>query len=82
MRGRHRGLPVAVDRAVVLPSELVTQTHDAKGKPQQTHGQRMSHESRYENILSPVMENGVGTVMEMADQDLSNVETLNENEIE
>lgn len=24
VRGRHRGLPVAVDRAVVLPSELVT----------------------------------------------------------
>ncbi|KAL1746627.1 cation transport protein-domain-containing protein [Schizophyllum fasciatum] len=26
VRGRHRGLPVAVDRAVLLPRELVTQT--------------------------------------------------------
>ena len=25
VRGRHRGLPVAVDRAVLLPRELVTQ---------------------------------------------------------
>jgi Trk-type K+ transport system membrane component len=28
VRGRHRGLPVAVDRAVLLPSELVTQRID------------------------------------------------------
>lgn len=27
VRGRHRGLPVAVDRAVLLPSELVTQSN-------------------------------------------------------
>ncbi|KAF8968787.1 cation transport protein-domain-containing protein [Flammula alnicola] len=32
VRGRHRGLPVAVDRAVLLPSELVT-THEANTNP-------------------------------------------------
>ena len=29
VRGRHRGLPLAVDRAVLLPSELVLQNHNA-----------------------------------------------------
>lgn len=30
IRGRHRGLPVAVDRAVLLPNELVVH-HDHEG---------------------------------------------------
>lgn len=29
VRGRHRGLPLAVDRAVLLPSELVLQKQKA-----------------------------------------------------
>jgi len=28
VRGRHRGLPVAIDRAVMLPNELVTNRGD------------------------------------------------------
>ncbi|KAF8200316.1 potassium transporter [Pholiota molesta] len=38
VRGRHRGLPVAVDRAVLLPSDLVTQNHESDSKPQEKSG--------------------------------------------
>ena len=32
IRGRHRGLPVAIDRAVILPSEFEKIRDPAKGK--------------------------------------------------
>ncbi|KAF8200312.1 hypothetical protein BJ912DRAFT_1038825 [Pholiota molesta] len=35
VRGRHRGLPVAVDRVALLPSDLVTQNHESNNKTQQ-----------------------------------------------
>ena len=78
LRGRHRGLPVAVDRAVVLPSELVTSNYDAKGRPQHVHGPHSSHAEMSEHVLSPVAENPGDTSMERLDQagDLSNAETL------
>jgi hypothetical protein len=28
LRGRHRGLPVAIDRAVMLPAEFKTEKHE------------------------------------------------------
>jgi len=33
VRGRHRGLPVAIDRAIVLPRDMVTQPHT--GRPRE-----------------------------------------------
>ncbi|KAF9007033.1 potassium transporter [Cyathus striatus] len=33
LRGRHRGLPVAVDRAVLLPNELVISREENQNKP-------------------------------------------------
>lgn len=36
VRGRHRGLPVAVDRSILLPEELVLQ-HPTKGQVERTH---------------------------------------------
>jgi hypothetical protein len=32
LRGRHRGLPYALDRAITLPSDLVTSDEGEEGK--------------------------------------------------
>lgn len=37
VRGRHRGLPLAVDRAVLLPSEMVVQTGPKSKVEDNTH---------------------------------------------
>lgn len=49
VRGRHRGLPVAVDRAVLLPRELVTQSGTENAGP----GQSMSEAPKTQSADTP-----------------------------
>ena len=37
LRGRHRGLPVAIDRAVMLPAEFKQDQHDTQEETRSRH---------------------------------------------
>ncbi|ODO07626.1 potassium ion transporter [Cryptococcus wingfieldii CBS 7118] len=51
LRGRHRGLPVAIDRAILLPKEYSRITAPANGlQPVQSH---VSHISRISQQINP-----------------------------
>ncbi|KAJ8591379.1 hypothetical protein M405DRAFT_788957 [Rhizopogon salebrosus TDB-379] len=56
LRGRHRGLPVAIDRAILLPSEF-TQAKDEPAVHTTHDGRRSS--ARNESLCPPPKEDGV-----------------------
>ena len=46
LRGRHRGLPVAIDRAVILPFEFRDNVSEENNEKQEPNG---SHDTAYAN---------------------------------
>ncbi|KAH9855968.1 cation transport protein-domain-containing protein [Lenzites betulinus] len=51
LRGRHRGLPVAIDRAVMLPYEFKHGAQDGYGE--ENEGEYVMDEQAYDNTRSP-----------------------------
>ena len=49
LRGRHRGLPVAIDRAVILPFEFREPVDELPDKAQESPQRRGSQESAFAN---------------------------------
>lgn len=49
IRGRHRALPVAIDRAVLLPSEFQKIQESPEGNPDSTNNENGLHEGRDPN---------------------------------
>jgi len=43
LRGRHRGLPVAIDRAVMLPAEFKQEHHDTQEETRMSDGHPFIH---------------------------------------
>jgi hypothetical protein len=64
LRGRHRGLPVAIDRAILLPSEF-TQAKDEPAVHTTQDGRRSS--ARSESLRPPPKEDGVVPCNESTD---------------
>ncbi|WVQ71337.1 hypothetical protein IAR50_000865 [Cryptococcus sp. DSM 104548] len=61
LRGRHRGLPVAIDRAILLPKEYARITAPADGlQPVQSHVSHISRISQQLNSFTPSHENNDG----------------------
>ncbi|PIL35135.1 transporter [Ganoderma sinense ZZ0214-1] len=58
LRGRHRGLPVALDRAVLMPSEFLTTRSTAPPPEDQleVHEKNDEHDPRVENESPPVVQ--------------------------
>ena len=61
VRGRHRGLPVAVDRAIMLPHELMKLRQQQQAEEHQKNGQA-PQQAQPPSVHSEQSEHGLGLV--------------------